>query len=205
MPLKLRKVNGKMQWVEAKTPSGKTYYTKGEISRMSYNVLGKRVSSGQISERRLRSYYKEARKEAMKRGKKLESSSEFGPLEKPFFMQEKNLVTTSALLHEIADINRFLKPERSTIQGLKADRSKKLETLHKHGFNFVSENNFSDWTRFMNWFYSSEFARYYDSSDPDVEEVFNMSERGTPAEWTHLFNSFLESGVDNEGDSGREY
>lgn len=175
------------------------YISDSKIRSMSYTELGKALTRGELTESRLKSYYTSARKTAMSRASRTEKTTEFGPIEKQYFTKVRNLTTTSSLLHEIADVNRYLNSAASTIGGLRQRRKKQLDSLERHGFTFVNEGNYSEWVKFMQWFQSSEFSMYYDSNDDEVAEVFDAAESATPAEWQQLFKSFTESGVNDGG------
>lgn len=171
------------------------YIGDNKIRTMSYNQLGKALTSGELTEKRLKEYYDRTRRIAMGRANRTAKTSEFGPIEKQYFTKLRNLTTTSSLLHEIADVNRYLNSASSTIGGLRQRRDKQLASLERHGFDFVNESNYGDWVRFMQWFQSSEFSAYYDSNDNEVAEAFDAAESATPAEWSAILKSFLGSGV----------
>lgn len=181
------------------------YITDKQISQMSYRQLGKAVVSGELTERRLKDYYTSARKTAMSRTARVSKTTEFGTIEKENFMKLKNITTTSALLHEIADVNRFLGSKRSTITGLKQQRSEYISSARGHGFDFLNTSNYGEWINFMQWFRNSEFAKYYDSNDDEVSEVFEGAESASPEEWSKLFNEFLTGGSDNGDNKVRQY
>lgn len=164
------------------------YITDTQISKMSYNEMGKKLTTGELTEKRLKDYYTSARKKAMDRYRRTSKTTEFGEMvERQAFAKLKNLPTTSALVHEIANVNRYLNSYASTITGLKAHREKVLTTLSFHGFDFVDESNYGDWMRFLTWFKSSDYARAYDSNDEEVADAFTMAEGSTPEEWEHAF------------------
>ena len=176
----------------------------GQISKMTYTELGKALTKGTVTEKWLKSYYASARRKAMSRSARVSKTNEFGPVEDQYFRKTRNLTTTSALLHELADVNRYLGGSSSTIKGLRQRRDKQLASLQRHGFNFVDQSNYGDWVRFMQWFQSSEYAAYYDSNDDEVAEVFDAAEQASPKEWAALFESYVSSGVNgNEGPERR--
>lgn len=187
-----RKISEKIIQAQA---NKKPLVSFAQISKMSYTELAKAVSKGTITEKWLKSYYSSARRKAMSRTARVSTTYEFGPVEQQYFMKTRNLTTTSALLHEVADVNRYLSSSSSTIKGMRQRREKQLASLYRHGFDFVDESNYGDWVRFMQWFQSSEFSAYYDSNDNEVAEAFDAAESTTPAEWSAIFRSFLGSGV----------
>ena len=79
------------------------YIYNEDIQKMTYNQLAKALVSGELSEKRLRSYYTDARRKATDRNRRVQAS-EFGQIAEPQrFMTLKNLPTQSALLHEIRE------------------------------------------------------------------------------------------------------
>ncbi len=167
-----------------------SYITNTQISKMTYNQLGKALTSGELTEQRIRSAYSELRKLAMSRNRRVSAESvtqKFGN-ETEYFRTNKNLVTTSQLLHELADVNKYLHGYRSTITGLKKHRQNVMDSAEKLGFD-IDASNYPDFVRFMNWFKSSEYSKLYDSSSIEVSEVFN-SERASRSSWERAFQLF---------------
>lgn len=165
------------------------WITNQQISQMSYNQLGAALVSGELSAKRLKSYYSGARAKALARSARVQKS-EFGEIaDKPYFSKVKNLTTDRALLHEIADVNKYLKSDRSTITGQKRQREKYIDTAQSRGFD-IDEENYTDWIKFIQWFKNSEFALAFDSDSEEVEEVFQ--EGAGPDDWKALFNEYME-------------
>ncbi len=163
-----------------------------EIAAMTYNQLGKAVTSGKLTEKRLRSYYTDARRKAVDRLRRVSSEKvmqEFGNEPDEHFTKLRNLKTTADLLHEVADVNRFLKSKASTITGLKEQRQNIIDSANEMGFD-VNTDNYAEFYNFMKWFKKSEFAIAYDSDSEEVMEVFNAAESASPEEWTRLFNEY---------------
>ena len=100
------------------------------IRESTYTQLGKLLSSGEISEAAMRNYYRTEVKKARNRISKLKSeriTREYGKQDLPRFMSARNLTTTSALLHEIADLNRFLNKKTSLESGLKRQKEARMK------------------------------------------------------------------------------
>lgn len=165
------------------------WITNHQISQMTYNQLGAALVSGELSVKRLRSYYSDARAKALARSARVQKS-EFGEIsDKPYFSKIKNLTTDRALLHEIADVNKYLKSDRSTITGQKKLREKYIETAKERGFD-IDADNYTDWINFIQWFKNSEFALSFDSDSEEVEEAFQ--EGAGPDEWKKLFGEYMD-------------
>lgn len=163
-----------------------------EIREMTYNQLGKAVTSGKLTIERVKSYYTDARRKAqdrLRRVSSVEVMREFGNEPDEHFTKLRNLKTTSDLLHEVADVNRFLKSKASTITGLKEQRQNIIDAAAEMGFD-VDVDNYAEFYNFMKWFKKSEFAIAYDSDSEEVMEVFNVAESASPEEWTRLFNEY---------------
>lgn len=165
------------------------YISNRQIQNMSYNQLAQAVTSGALTEKRIRSYYTDARRLALQRSARVQAS-EFGEItEKEYFRKLRNLPTTRDLLHEVADVNKYLTSDRSTITGQKKIRERYIETAERHGFN-IDDSSYNDWVKFIQWFKASEFALSYDSDSEEVLEVFN--EGSSINEWRELFTQFTE-------------
>lgn len=166
-----------------------TYISNKQIRSMSFNQLAAAVTSGKLSEKRLRDYYSSARKTAIDRGKRVEKSRYGEIVEQEHWTKTKNLTTTSSLLHEISDVNRYLNRSTTTISGLKEAERKYIERAQEHKLP-VDAGNYIEWIKFMQWFRNSEYALSYDSDSEEVEEVF--TEGSSPIEWERLFEQFIE-------------
>lgn len=169
-----------------------SYISNTQISKMSYNQLGKALTSGQLTEKRLRSAYSELRKTAMQRNRRVSAENvrqQFGN-ESETFLTNRNITTTSQLLHELADVGKFLNAKRSTITGLKQQRKNVIDSAEHLGFD-VDAENYVDFVKFMKWFKASEYSKQYDSNSVEVSEVFN-SERANPASWKRAFELFAK-------------
>lgn len=185
---------------------GKTYFFSSQIQKMKFPQLKQYVESGDISEKRLREYYTEARRKAMGRKKRVSASGiveEFGNDEREYFMRTKNITTTSQLLHEIVDVNRYLNSKRSTITGLRQQRQNTIDMASELGFD-IDEDNYRDFIKFMQWFKASEYSKAYDSDSQTVLSVFNES-RADPASWQQAFETFQSVESENEAAPVRRY
>ena len=168
------------------------------LRESTYLQLGKMVTSGAISEAALRNFYRTERRKAQSRISKLKSKkviAEYGPQDIPKFMQEKNLITMSSLLHEIADLNRFLNKRTSLISGLKHEKQYRLEYLQSEGVD-VTDENYLKWDEFIKWFNLSEYSKKFEYVDETVGEVFEeamRNEKSSPKDWEKLFEKYAEN------------
>lgn len=167
------------------------------IRESSYTELGELLTSGAVSEAALRNYYRQEVKKARSRISKLKSApitKEYGKQDLPRFMSMKNLTNTGALLHEIADLNRFLNRKTSLESGLKKTKTARLKYLREWGLNISSEN-FGRWAEFIHWFNLSEYSKKFEYEADEVKDVFMESiknEKATPEEWERLFKKYAE-------------
>lgn len=168
------------------------------IRESTYTQLGKLLSSGEISEAALRNYYRTEVKKARNRISKLKNpriEQEYGKQDLPRFMSLRNLTTTSALLHEIADLNRFLNKRTSLESGLKHEKQYRMEYLQNEGIN-ISEGDYTKWDEFIKWFYLSEYSKKFEYVDEVVCDVFEEAienEKSTPEDWEKLFKKYAEN------------
>ena len=167
------------------------------IRESSYTELGELLTSGAVSEAAMRNYYRQEVKKARNRISKLKSDAitkEYGKQDIPRFMALKNLTTTGALLHEIADLNRFLNRKASLESGLRKNKAAYLEKLKEWGLDISSEN-FGKWAEFLRWFKLSEYSKKFEYEADEVKDVFEESlknEKASPAEWEKLFNEYIK-------------
>lgn len=138
------------------------------VGGATYNQLGKLLVNNTVSEKDLRRYYSRARQTALKRIKAAEKAG-LAFWNPPDFRRIKNLVTTSDLLHEIADVNRFLKAP-TTVGARRADIAEKVSTMHdRNMFLFVNESNYSTFARFMDWARATSRLTTYSSESDEIE------------------------------------
>lgn len=168
------------------------------IRESTYTQLGQLLTSGEITEVALRNYYRTEVKKARNRISKLKSSrieQEYGKQDLPRFLSLKNLTTSSALLHEIADLNRFLNKKTSLESGLKRQKEARFNNLREMGVD-IDEENYSMWDRFIKWFNLSEYSKKFEYEEIVVHDVFEeaiKNEKSTPAEWEKLFRKYAEN------------
>lgn len=87
----------------------------------------------------------------------------------------KDIKTTAELAQRLADLSRFVEAKRSTVSGLRKATSKALKTLHKHHYDFVTEDNIQEFGSFMEEFRANKLDILYDSGD--AAELFGIMEK----------------------------
>ena len=180
------------------------YISNAKIAGMSYTQLTRLVDAGRISVKDLRSTYSQLRTTAKSRERTVSRESvveQFGNADRQNFRVAKNLVTTSELLHELADVGKFLRSQRSTVTGLKEQREQIIDQMEQQGFD-IDRENYTDFIKFMKWFKSSEYSKLYDSDSEEVSEVFN-SGATTPKDWKQLFREI--QGREEKAPAIRQY
>lgn len=168
------------------------YLLSKRIGGATYNQIGRMLSLGQITEADLRYYYSRARKTALKRVQRAAGTDVAFERNAPTFRRIPDIVTTSDLVHEIADVNRFLKAP-TTVKARRARRADTIRKLNEKGIDFVTNENFGRWSAFMDWAKSAGvFVGGYDSESDEVEETFAAAEklgRADVAAYKELFEA----------------
>lgn len=110
------------------------------------------------------------------------------------FKQVKDIKNKTELSKMLADVYDFVSSKRSRITGLKEIRRESVETLHSHGYNFVTKENWKVFTDFMDDF-QDQFARSYGSPTSDELNKWLGSElskhRIPPDVLKNLFDQYL--------------
>lgn len=69
------------------------------------------------------------------------------------------------LVYKLSDLSRFVRAKTSTISGLKERRAQALETLYEHGYEFVTEENYNSFGKFMEEYRTQHYDEMYPSGD----------------------------------------
>lgn len=134
-----------------------------KFNRYSYTPEG----SKQLTERNLREEYSRLRSIAVKRLQRL-GNSEWNDTDlylrsKNKFKKLKDIKNERELRYLFSDLHYFLESPRSSVTGLDKIRKQSIDTLHQHGYDFVTKKNFRDFGRFMEWAREHAQAYMYDS------------------------------------------
>lgn len=98
------------------------------------------------------------------------------------------------ILYNLNAVMRFLTAEAGSISGQKAIRSRTIETLHQHGYDFVNKTNFRQFAEFMEevraaakdaMLSSEQVADFYEEQVKDKTQV-------SVNELQESFNKWLE-------------
>lgn len=125
------------------------------------------LETGDLPERQLRKLYTELRDIANKRIKRAQRAGygqniviRQGAKKIPKISE----IGSAAELHyRIGETAMLLENPQSTITGLERLEQAKLETLVRHGYDFVNERNLQDFGRFMEWVRTYYQDQLYDS------------------------------------------
>lgn len=142
-----------------------------KFNRFSYTPQGAK----QLTDRNLREEYSRLRSIAVKRLQRL-GNSEWNDTDlylrsKNKFKKLKDIKNERELRYLFSDLHYFLASPRSSVTGLDKIRRQSLDTLHAHGYEFVTKKNFREFGRFMEWARERAQAYMYDSDQ--VAKTYN--------------------------------
>ena len=142
-----------------------------KFNRFSYTPEGAK----QLTDRNLREEYSRLRSIAVKRIQRL-GNSEWNDTDlylrsKNKFKKLKDIKNERELRYLFSDLHYFLASPRSSVTGLDKIRRQSLDTLHAHGYKFVTKKNFIKFGRFMEW--AREHAQAYMYDSERVANTFN--------------------------------
>lgn len=77
----------------------------------------------------------------------------------------KDIKSDYELAGRLSDLERFITAKAGSVSGQKEIRKKSIATLHDNGYTFVNEENFDDFTDFMESYRDQLYDMEYDSGD----------------------------------------
>lgn len=166
-----------------------------------YPSVTRSAKGGEL--KRLRKEYTRLRDIAQKRVKRLEAS-EFKDSFKTSqyaggFKRLKEL-DRAGLSREIYRVAKFVNSPTSTISGMKKTRKKTVETLRKHGYVNITEQNLTEFGEFMELVRTREVSRYYDSERASTwyDEIYlaGENEEGPGEMWDEFMEWYEEETVE---------
>lgn len=170
-----------------------------ELSGLSYPELKGKLAAGDVSVADLRTFYSDARSNAMKAVNRINKSDVGFIDEPPSFAKSRDLKTPEQLMAAISEVTKFTGDKgQSTLGGRRQERDAAIDTLHKHGMMQVNAGNFNLWVRFQRWFEQQARQYQYGSDSDAVMEVFQAAEEtgaDTAADWQELFEIYEEDGM----------
>ena len=131
------------------------------------------------SEAQIRKEYTRLRDIAQKRLKRLEKA---GYADTDVYKRNikhypvlSDIKSKNELSSRLSDLARFVSSQRSTVKGLKEIKKKSLETLHEHGYDFVNNENYEAFGKFMEEYRAQKLDAIYDSGE--AADTFGIMER----------------------------
>lgn len=77
----------------------------------------------------------------------------------------KDIKSDYELAGRLSDLERFISAKAGSVSGQRAIRKKSIATLHDNDYTFVNEDNFDDFTDFMESYRDQLYDMEYDSGD----------------------------------------
>ena len=165
---------------------------------ISKNDFFPEILFSKYTDAELRKEYSRLRSIARKRLERM-STSEYS--ESQTYLKHKNLFVPVAqirgkkqLAELLTSVEEFVSSRKSSIRGLNAIRRQSIETLHRHGYDFVTKENYKIFTDFMQDF-SDKFARSYGSPTGDELKAFiegRSKRRVSPEELKAALDKYME-------------
>lgn len=151
-----------------------------------------------LNMKELQKYYVDARAIAQKRIARVQKSDVPFIDAPPVFAPAKGL-TPQQLLKEVGEINKFLKGQMygaTTVPERRKIREKAIETLHKHGLDFVNASNFNDWAKFQRWYKNTAVSLLSDSDADVLINIFQQAAQEGKSDsntWKELYTEFQKT------------
>lgn len=97
---------------------------------------------------------------------------------------EKNILT-----YELSKLNVWLENEYTKVGKLKEVKTKTLQTLHEHGYDWVNKYNYMDFVEFENYLRATGLDRLYDSEQISISDD---GERISTEKLKRMFRTYLK-------------
>ena len=128
----------------------------------------------------IKSEYTRLRKIAVERLREI-SKSELGRASKTWYYNQNRFAPASKLRpYErkvlLAEAAKMIQAKTGTLAGIRRYRTEAIKTFHKHGYEFVNEENFLDIGEFFREWKDSEFRGYGSMAALDFYEKINSPE-----------------------------
>ena len=155
------------------------------------------LETGSISVKDLKKIYTELRDIARKRIKRAQAAGygrnlviRWGAKRIPKISEIR---TEAELRYRIGETAMLLENPLSTISGIERYEARKLETLARHGYDFVNEDNLADFSHFMEWVRANYSDRLYDSDT--VTQLYKTVTKGgfTTKAIKRMFDEYMDN------------
>ena len=157
------------------------------------------LRAGVHSEKEMRAEYGRLLKILKGRAQRIEASGEFEYRLAPYNMRLERYITLSeipkgpegerSLIYGLRELAWAAESPMSSLTGLRAMQKTSLETLHEHGYKFVTPENFEQFARFMELARIMGMNRLYDSKR--VAEEYKSYKKNQLTE-TEMLDRFQE-------------
>lgn len=166
---------------------------KGNIDPMRISAY---LRGGETAVREVRREYTRQRDIASKRLARLSNSefadSEFTNKYQQGFPKLSDIGGNKReLAHALADVNRFLNSKGSTIKGQTKMRDERIATLHAHGYDFVTKENYKEFTQLMSRASEMGLSKAF-GSDTVAELVKKLPENSNNAQIEKALRDFTQ-------------
>ena len=184
-----------------KTPSRRALERsaiQAKYKDMSAYRLESLYDENKLNLKELQKYYVDARSIAQKRIARIQKSDVPFVDAPPVFAPSKGL-TPEQLLKEVGEINKFLRGQTygaTTVPERRKIREKAIETLHKHGLDFINNSNFNDWAKFQRWYKNTAVSLLSDSDADVLVNIFQQAakeDNSNPDRWKELYTEFQQN------------
>lgn len=175
---------------------GGSQASKGLAYPREYYVPSVSMMSKNLTEKEIRAEYSRLRSIAQKRLKRFEGTewtdTQVYRSNKGKYIPVKDIKNKTQMVALLAELARFITAETGSVSGLNENRKRNVETLHEHGYTFVTKENFRNFAEFMEEFRIRKLNRIYDSER--VAELFSMAENKAipPKELMKDFSFWIE-------------
>ena len=113
-------------------------------------------------------------KVARSKAKALKDAGYTGEMTRPPVMNARN-IPPEELTRRIMDLDIYNRNKLSTVEGMEEFKNATLNTLNENGYDFVDEENLSDFGRFMNSVREKHYAKSFPSNE--VATLYSNMER----------------------------
>ena len=182
---------------------------KRNLSKLIYNP---RYLSKHLTPKQARKEYTVLRKRAMERSRALQKVFPKAHFLKNTMqkLEPQSTISDEDIYSALSDVAYVLRNKLSTIRGQREVMRENIETFHAHSFTFVNEDNYWDFTDFLDGVEYQIQSMQYDSGRAiDLYEKF--TEKGIPADVLKKdFESYMDNyrkimAIDEEGMTQKQY
>lgn len=109
------------------------------------------------------------------------------------YLKLKDIKTINELAGRLADLARFITDPYGTLTKQKAIMQKSLTTLHENDYTFVTEENYIEFGKFMEYYRDTHYDEIYDSGDAADAYGVTVKHQIDPEKVKEDFEFWLEN------------